>query len=273
MPLQRLPDLLLSRVIGTHREGHELVERHLLLGIGVEQRRRDGGELQPLLDHAGRDEEGCRDLLLSAALLAHRLEGAELVERMQWRALDVLGETVLLGEPVGAHNAGHQRGLVHALLLDEQFQRPEPPPAGRDRVHAGLGTALVQHGPHGDGAEQRPPRDVLGQFIDRDPCLDVAHVRLAEHQLVEGDVARGAEGDLLLLGHRGISVYGVTTGALKTQTTPHRGRRYGGTGSLSPDLQTRHGKPGPPSHSEGAPDARTLAQMTARIAGHSVISS
>ena len=35
--------------------------------------------------------------------------------------------------------------------------------------------------------------------------LDVAHVRLAEHQLVEGNVARGAEDDFLLLCHLDIS--------------------------------------------------------------------
>lgn len=62
---------------------------------------------------------------------------------------------------------------------------------------------IVQHGPHGERDQQSPPRDVLGQLLDRHACLDVAHVRLAEHQLVEGNVAQGAEGDLLLLRHRG----------------------------------------------------------------------
>ena len=226
MPLQRLPDLHLPRVIGVDREGHELVEGHFLLGIGVGQRRRDHGELQPLLDHAGRDEEGRGDLLLDAAFLAHRLEGAELVERVQRRALDVLGQAVLFGQPIGADDAGDKCCLVHALLLDEQFQRPKPPPAGGDRVHAGLGAVLVPHGPHGDGAEQRPPRYVLGQFLDRDAGLDVAHVRLAEHQLVEGNVARGAEGDLLLLGHRDISATGQPGASLPTSkpVTEHPAR-------------------------------------------------
>lgn len=109
-----------------------------------------------------------------------------------------------------------QRGLVHALLFHEQLQRPEPPPAGGDRVHAGLGAAVVQHGPHGDGTEQRPPRNVLGQFLDRHACLDVAHVRLAEHQLVEGNVARGAEGDFLLLGHQDYSATGQPGASLPT---------------------------------------------------------
>jgi hypothetical protein len=44
----------------------------------------------------------------------------------------------------------------------------------------------------------------------------VAHVRLAEHQLVEGDVARGAEGDLLLLGHRDYSATGQPGATLPT---------------------------------------------------------
>ena len=200
MPLQRLPDLFLALVVGIDREGHELVERHLLLGIGVEERRRDGGELQPLLDDARRDEEGGGDLLLALALLAHRLEGAELVERVQRRALDVLGEAVLLGEPVGAHDAGHGRGPRQPLLLDQQLERPEAAPAGRDLEHAGLGAALVEHGPHGEAGEQRAPGDVLGQLLDRDARLHAADVRLAQHQLVEGDIARGAERDLLGLG-------------------------------------------------------------------------
>jgi hypothetical protein len=46
------------------------------------------------------------------------------------------------------------------------------------------------------------PSDILGEFLDRHPGLDTPHVRLAENQLVEGDVARAAEGDLLnVIGH------------------------------------------------------------------------
>jgi hypothetical protein len=37
----------------------------------------------------------------------------------------------------------------------------------------------------------------LGQFLDRDAGLDAPDVGLAEHQLVEGNVARGRQGDLL----------------------------------------------------------------------------
>ena len=83
-------------------------------------------------------EERGRDLFLAQALVAQRLEGAELVERVQRRALDVLGEAILLGDAAVAHDARHGRGLGQALLLDQQFQRPEAPAAGRHLEHAGL---------------------------------------------------------------------------------------------------------------------------------------
>ena len=60
----------------------ELVERHAVLGIDVEQDGRCGREAQALLDHLDRDEERCGDLLLGLALHPHILEGAELVQRM-----------------------------------------------------------------------------------------------------------------------------------------------------------------------------------------------
>jgi hypothetical protein len=48
--LDRVPDLFLARVISRDGEGHELVQRHAVLGIDVEQHWRDGGEPQALLD-------------------------------------------------------------------------------------------------------------------------------------------------------------------------------------------------------------------------------
>ena len=119
-------------------EAHQLVQRHRALGVNVEQAGRHRGQLQPLAHHGGRDEERGGDLLLAAALLAQRLEGAELVERMERLALGVLGEAVFLGEAVGADDAGHRRGLVHPLLLHQQFQRPETPATDRHLEQAGL---------------------------------------------------------------------------------------------------------------------------------------
>ena len=65
---------------------------------------------------------------------------------MQRRALDVLGQAVLLGQAVGAHDAGDRRGPGQALLLDQQLERAVAAAAGRDLEHAGLGAALVEHG-------------------------------------------------------------------------------------------------------------------------------
>jgi hypothetical protein len=118
------------------------------------------------------DEERSRHLLLAHALLAQREEGTELVERMKRRPLDVLGERVLLGNPFGAHNAGNRHGAGEPLLLHEEFERAIAPPAGREFE--------------------------LRKLLNRDARLDAADVRLAQHQLVEGDVARLAESDFLL---------------------------------------------------------------------------
>ena len=61
------------------------------------------------------------------------------------------------------------------------------------------------------GAQDRPdiqalqkgaPGDILGELLDRDAGLDAPDIGLAEDQLVEGDVARAAEGDFLnVIGH------------------------------------------------------------------------
>ena len=191
----RLPHLFLTRMVGIDRERHQLVEAHLVAREGVEQWFADRNELQPLLDDVRRDEERRGDLLLRHAGLAHRLEGAELVERMERRALDVLGEAVLLGAAAFAHDARNERGLRQAFLLHEEFERTVAPPAGRHLEHAGLLAARVGDGAHGDARQQRAPGDVLGEFLDRNAGLDLPHIRLAQHQLVERDVPRRAERD------------------------------------------------------------------------------
>src|SRR5208282_3190309 len=78
-----LPNLFLTGMVAGDRERHELLQRHTVLGIDVEEHRRDGGEAQPLLHHGRRHEEAGGDLLLAQALVAQGLEGAELVEGMQ----------------------------------------------------------------------------------------------------------------------------------------------------------------------------------------------
>jgi len=69
-----------------------------VFGVNVEQFFGNGGEAQPLLHHGRADEEPRGDFLLAESFVAHRLEGAKLVQRMHvlglaasvflmWRAL------------------------------------------------------------------------------------------------------------------------------------------------------------------------------------------
>ncbi len=96
-------------------------------------------------------EEPCGDLFIAEALLTQCLEGAELIERVERDALDVLGQRILLGDPTVPHHARHGRGLGQALLLDQQFQRPEPASPGRHLEHAGLVAVGID-----DGADAEP---------------------------------------------------------------------------------------------------------------------
>src|SRR5690606_7557259 len=109
--------------------------------------------------------------LLAEPLRAQRLEGPELIERMQWRALNVLGEAVLfrVGGCVGvSDHAGNWRGLRKALLFDEKLQGTVAAPSGRHLVHAGLVATLVELRTDGEPLEQGAPRDVLGELLDRE---------------------------------------------------------------------------------------------------------
>ena len=82
-PVDVLPDLLLPRVIVRDGERHQLLERHAIVGIDVEQFWRNGRKPKALLHDTDGYEEDGRDLLLGFALFAQGLERAELVERMK----------------------------------------------------------------------------------------------------------------------------------------------------------------------------------------------
>ena len=123
---------------------------------------------------------------------------------LERRSLNILGERVVLREDVGrriAHDAGHGRGLGETLLLHQQFERPVAAAAGGDLEHAGFGAIGVAHRPHGEALEERAPRNVLGELLDRDARLDPPDVGLAEEELVKGDVTRRTQDDFLNLGH------------------------------------------------------------------------
>ena len=48
-----------------------------------------------------------------------------------------------------------------------------------------------------EALQERAPGDVLGELLDRDAGLHAPDVRLGQNKLVEGDVARRRQGDLL----------------------------------------------------------------------------
>ena len=187
-------------MVGADGEGHELFECHAILGVDLEQGRRDGSEAQALLHDIDADEEGGGDGFLGHALVAHGLEGAELVERMQRRALHVLDQRDLVDQDVAvgvADDAGHRRGLGQALLLREQFEGTIAAATGGHLEHAALGAIGVEDGTDMEALDETAPGDGLGQLLDRDAGLDAPNIGLAQHQLVEGDVARRRQGDLL----------------------------------------------------------------------------
>ena len=116
---------------------------------------------------------------------------------MERRALNVFGQQVLLSDAAITHHAGHGRGFGEPLLLHQQFEGPVAAAARRDLVHAGLNAIGITHWPDGEALQERAATDVLGQFLDRDAGLDAPDVRLGQDELVEGNITRGAEGDLL----------------------------------------------------------------------------
>jgi hypothetical protein len=194
-PLQSLPHLLLPFMVRIDRERHELIERHAVLGVDVEQLWRDGGQLKPLLDDLDTDEEDRRDLLLAHALLAQIAEGTELIERMEGCTLDVFGKRVFLSETFGPDDTGNRRGTGKPLLLDQKLKCP--PATGRDFEHPGFHAVAVKYRPHGEALQERSSCDVLRELLDRNARLDAANVGLAQHQPIERNVPGLAEGDLL----------------------------------------------------------------------------
>ena len=188
--------MLLAHLVVGHRERHELLERHTVLRIYVEELLGNRGELEPLLHDGRMDEKAGRDVLLAQTLLAQGLEGAELIEWMEGSTLDVLGERILLGDAIGAHDARHQLGLIHALLLHKQLEGPVSAAAGGHLEHAGLPALGGDHCPDIEALQERTVGDVLSKLLDGDAGLHPAHIGLAEHKLVEGDVTGRVERDL-----------------------------------------------------------------------------
>src|SRR5882762_1005926 len=112
-----VPGLLLTRLVGRDREGHQLFERHAIVGIDVVQLRRHGRQTQALLDDRRRDEVPRGDILFTHATVTQQLERAELIEWMQAATLVILAEGIVLGDAVFLYIAGHTLRLRHIPLL------------------------------------------------------------------------------------------------------------------------------------------------------------
>ena len=220
----RIPDLNLTLMVGVDREGHELFQRHLILGVELEKGGGHGGEFQALLDHLRRDEECGRDLFIALTLLPKRHEGAELIERMQGSPLHVLSERAVFGEDGGIgipNNAGNGRGLGQAFLLHQERQGLEASAASGDFELAGLGPIIRQNRPDAQALQEPAADDVFGQFLVGDAGLDAPNVGLAQHELVKRDIPGRGQGDFL--GRFCHQTFSMT-----------------GAGSHSSDLTSRH---------------------------------
>jgi hypothetical protein len=111
---------------------------------------------------------------------------------MKSDAMHVFGERVLFRGDLGAiaDDARDRYGLRQALLLHQKLKGTVAPTTCGHLEHAGLLAVGVGDWPHIETLQQRPPRDVLGEILDRDTGLGAADVRLSQHKLVEGNVAR-----------------------------------------------------------------------------------
>ena len=165
-------------------------------------------------------------LALGYPAVTQTLERPELIKRMHADAFVILSEGIILGDPTVTDNAGDRLRLRHPLLLHQQFERPVASSAGGYFEHAGLVAIGVDDRPHTQALEQGALGDALCQLLDRDAGLHAPDVGLAEHQLVEGNIAGRAEFDFL----NGVCHVGYsTTGGRETLSRPPTRHRRSGS--------------------------------------------
>ncbi|MFZ3181126.1 MAG: hypothetical protein WA156_13170, partial [Methylocystis silviterrae] len=169
--VESLPNFLLPRMVVGDAYGHELLEAQFFGDVKVEQLLARRCEFQSLSHHRRANEKPRGDLINRDALILQILERPKLIERMQRLPHCVLGERILLLDPVGFHDARNGRVFREALLLDERFKRRETSPARADRELPCFGAPVVQHGPHAQRLQQSTPYDILGQILDTHPRL------------------------------------------------------------------------------------------------------
>ena len=103
--------------------------------------------------------------------------------------LVILCKRVVFSDAALAHDTRNGLRLCHALLLHEKLQRAIAPAAGRHLEHAGLIAFGVHNRPHIETLQERTLRDAFGELLDGNARLHMPDVGLAEHQLVERNVA------------------------------------------------------------------------------------
>ena len=77
--LDRVPHLLLASMMIRHGEGGELLQRHAVFGVDLQELFGDGGETKALFHDRRRYEEPRSDFLLAETFFPQGVEGAELI--------------------------------------------------------------------------------------------------------------------------------------------------------------------------------------------------
>ena len=85
---------------------------------------------------------------------------------MQRLTLHVLGERILLGDSLNAHDARYALRLGHPLLLDEQLKRAKAPAAGGNLEHPRFVAVAVENRANAEALYQRAAGDILSQFLN-----------------------------------------------------------------------------------------------------------
>ena len=160
------PDLFLACVIVADREGHQLVERHAILAIDVEQRRRNRSQPQTLTHGRHRNEEAGGDIVFGQTGFDQRAESAELVEWVKSETHDILGKGIFFGDASFADDAGNRLILRHPLRPDQQFERTEAAASRRNLEDAGFPAIVIEQRPDIQTLEEGAVVDVLRQVID-----------------------------------------------------------------------------------------------------------
>src|SRR5258707_7356573 len=128
-------------------------------------------------------------VFLAHAEIAERVEGTILIKRMQADPLIILRHRIVLSNATFTNDARHRLRLRHALLFHQKFESTIAPPARGYLEHPRLTPLGVDDGPNAEALQQGALRNSLGKLLDRNASLHAADVRLAEDELVEGNVA------------------------------------------------------------------------------------